>query len=215
MVVLEEDPHKLLSSLQENFGIDGDISQLSRISSHLHALRASRQKAKDDQQRNLRTLSRGLQSRRQAAEEAAKTHEEQRFPEQVAMLDRKKFALAKGLNELESSAHTLEGQLARLKEELEALDADDPVERAVVEGADEGITCVPFPRVMAGMGAHGMGDRLKLRVFRNFGIELTEDGAGGYSKAAVRDNRGELTVVKLEEKKFTPHFYVNYFWDML
>lgn len=143
MVLLEEDPHKLLSSLQENFGIDGDISHLSRISSHLHTLRASRQKAKDDQQRNLRTLSRNLQSRRQAAEEATKTHEEQRFPEQVAMLDRKKFALAKGLNELESNAHTLEGQLARLREELEALDADDPVERAVVEGADEGITFVP------------------------------------------------------------------------
>jgi kinetochore protein Spc24 len=57
---------------------------------------------------------------------------------------------------------------------------------------------------------------LKLHVFRNLGIELEEDGAGGYSRAIVRNPaRGNFDIVNLEEKKWTRHFYVNYFWDLL
>lgn len=31
-----------------------------------------------------------------------------------------------------------------------------------------------------------LGDRLKLKVYRSLGIDIQEDGAGGYNKAVIR-----------------------------
>jgi len=111
-------------------------------------------------------------------------------------LDRTKFALAKNVNDLESNVHALEGHLAKLKEELENLQNDDPMERAVLEAADDGTT-------------------LKLRVFRGLGIELQDDGAGVFKKAVVRNRAtGDFNIVNIEGK-FSSYFYANYFWALL
>lgn len=81
-------------------------------------------------------------------------------------LDREKFSLAKNINELESSSHHLEGQLARLREELESIDGEDAMQTAMMQAED--------------------GTLLKLKVYRSLGIEIQEDGAGGYNKAVIR-----------------------------
>ncbi|KAA8895376.1 Spc24 subunit of Ndc80-domain-containing protein [Sphaerosporella brunnea] len=196
MVLLEEEPHRLLASVQENFGIDGDTAQIARISDDLKSLQSSRQKTKDDQQRLLRNLTRALNAAKQTHDEAAKTHQSARHVEKLYELDREKFNLGKKILDLEKQTHLLEGQLAQLRQELDNLDADDPTDRAVQEEDD--------------------GTTLKLHVYRGLGIELEEDGAGGYSKAIVRNvAKGDFNIVNLEEKKWTRHFYVNYFWDLL
>lgn len=80
-------------------------------------------------------------------------------------LESEKFSLAKAVNEAESETHRLEGELARLREELERVEAED-VERVAV-GEDEG------------------GEVLKLKVYRSLGIELEEDEKTGEVKKAI------------------------------
>ena len=142
MVLLGEKPHHLFTSVQENFVIDGDTAQLVRISGMLSTLRDSRRKAQNDQQVLVRTLARTLNAAKQTHDEAVKAHAATAFSDRAVALDRKKFALAKRLNDIESSTHSLEGQLAKLREQLETLDAEDPLEKAVVEEADAATTCV-------------------------------------------------------------------------
>lgn len=91
----------------------------------------------------------------------------------MLLLDREKFSLAKNINELESSSHHLEGQLARLKEELES-DGEDAIQTALMEAED--------------------GTLLKLKVYRSLGIEIQEDGAGGYNKVVIRKSCLVLSV---------------------
>ena len=155
---------------------------------------------------------------KQSMEATASTAGRKEHGANMLRLDREKFALAKGINELESSAHGLEGQLARLKEELEQVDGEDPIQSALVEAGD--------------------GTLLKLKVYRSLGIELQEDGAAGYSKAVIRgfpfspfpggmvliaflsflyignSSKGDVHVVNIE-RKFSHFFYANYFWNVM
>jgi kinetochore protein Spc24 len=157
MVLLDEEPHRLLASVQDNFGIDGDTAQIMRITDDLKTLQTTRQKAKDDQHKQLRQLSRTLNATKQTHDEAVKSQEKTRFGEKITALDREKFALAKKMIDLESSTHVLEGQLAKLREELEMLDADDPLDRAVQE-EDDGTTFVPALLGMPNADAFGTID---------------------------------------------------------
>jgi kinetochore protein Spc24, fungi type len=54
----------------------------------------------------------------------------------MVTLDREKFSLAKNINELESGSHTLETNLARLKEELENVGNEDDSNKENVDADD-------------------------------------------------------------------------------
>lgn len=217
MVLLDEDPHKLLASVQENFGIDGDMATITRITDQRRCLRDDRTKKHEQQQQHLRTLARKLNLARQSYTDTQADHEAKQHSNNMMGLDRTKFALAKNVNDLESNVHALEGHLAKLKEELENLQNDDPMERAVLEAADDGTTFVPRFGLQDGSDTDsgGGGNRLKLRVFRGLGIELQDDGAGVFKKAVVRNRAtGDFNIVNIEGK-FSSYFYANYFWGLL
>jgi kinetochore protein Spc24 len=92
-------------------------------------------------------------------------------------LDREKFSLAKNINELESGSHALETTLARLKEELENVGAEEDVNNKENENTDDATMYLLSLRI----------DRsLRLKVYRGLGIDIVEDGSGGYGKAVVR-----------------------------
>ena len=145
-MLLEEDPHTLIASIHESFSIESDTSQITRVSDQLHHLRQAREKQRDEQQHLLRLLTRKLDVTRQSYDESAAEHALAGHNQAILALDRKKFALAKSVNDLESAAHALEGQLARLREELDTLDAEDPLARAVADGDEAGTTYAPPPR---------------------------------------------------------------------
>jgi len=142
------------------------MHSVTRINETLTRITSEREKTLDDSRTTLRALSRKMEISKQSMEATASTAGRKEHGANMLRLDREKFALAKGINELESSAHGLEGQLARLKEELEQVDGEDPMQSALVEAGD--------------------GTLLKLKVYRSLGIDLQEDGAAGYSKAVIR-----------------------------
>lgn len=73
------------------------------------------------------------------------------------------------------------------------------------------------------MGKGGRGGRsmvddeitLKLKVYRSLGFELADDAEGAeYKKVLVKNERGGMHVVKLEDK-FSRHFVAGYLWKMV
>ncbi|KAI5779237.1 Spc24 subunit of Ndc80-domain-containing protein [Geopyxis carbonaria] len=195
MVLLEEEPSKLLAALAANFDITSDTRAVARINDELATLRAARAKQADELRSHLRLLTRKADVAEQSVASSEAALRARNHGANMVALDREKFALAKSVNEIESNTHALEGQLARLREELEEVDAEDPEERAVLESED--------------------GTLLKLKVYRSLGIDVQEDGAGGYNKAVIRNpNKGDVHVVNIENK-FSPFFYANYFWNVI
>jgi kinetochore protein Spc24 len=136
MVLLEEPPQKLIASVAENFNISSDVASIVRINSNLHTLQEARGKRLKDSRHLLRLLSRKVSLSKQAAEDAEAQEKERTHGDDMVRLDRDKFALAKSVNELESQSHNLEGQLARLREELEAVDREDPAQTALMDAED-------------------------------------------------------------------------------
>jgi len=131
-------------------------------------------------------------------------------------LDREKFSLAKNINELESGSHALETTLSRLREELENVGTEEDLNKE--ENADDA--------TMFGSLLMCANERLRLKVYRGLGIDLVEDGSGGYSKAVVRKyvstmyltsgnaKNKDVHVVNIESK-YSRYFYANYLWDLL
>jgi len=192
MVILDEAPAQLISSVNDNFDINSDTGSISRINENLKMLKDSRDKQQEDTRQILSLLSRKLDIAKSSYEETRTRHLQRDHSETMMNLDREKFSLAKKVNDLESNAHTLEMQLARLKDELEQLDAEDPMAKAVMEDTT----------------------LLYLKLYRDMGIDLVEDGAGGYKQAVVRNSKqGDVHIVNIESNKFSPFFYANYFWS--
>lgn len=124
---------------------------------------------------------------KQSAESSIAAASKKEHGANMLRLDREKFSLAKNINELESSSHHLEGQLARLKEELEQVDGEDAMQTAMMEAEDGTLyETLSDAKVSGEISTDGCGRRLKLKVYRSLGIDIQEDGAGGYNKAVIR-----------------------------
>lgn len=162
---LTSSPDKLIHEVLSNFNISSDVQSLSRINETLFTIAETRTKTLDESRNLLRALSRRMEIAKQSMEASVLAAAKAEHGQNMLLLDREKFSLAKNINELESSSHHLEGQLARLKEELES-DGEDAIQTAMMEAED--------------------GTLLKLKVYRSLGIEIQEDGAGGYNKAVIR-----------------------------
>lgn len=163
--ILEDEPSELLCSLIDNFNIPNDTRALSRIADNLTKLRSSRQKVQDEHRATLRLLSRKAEIAGSSLESSIAAAKARNHSEKMLIADRENLGLAKSVNELESTTHALEGQLARLREELKKIESTDLLGTAVEE--DDGAA-------------------LKLRLYRSMGIELEEDESGIYTKAIVR-----------------------------
>lgn len=159
-------PEKLIHDVLANFSISSDMQSLTRINETLSSVSVTRAKTLVDSRNLLRALSRRVDIARQSMEAAIAAAAKAEHGQNMLRLDREKFSLAKNINELESSSHHLEGQLARLREELESIDGEDAMQTAMMQAED--------------------GTLLKLKVYRSLGIEIQEDGAGGYNKAVIR-----------------------------
>lgn len=57
--------------------------------------------------------------------------------------------------------------------------------------------------------------RLKLKLYRNMGIEIKEDETGQYSTAIIKNTaQNDMHIVNIE-KQYSSHFYSEYFWNAL
>lgn len=159
-----------------------------------------RGKILDDSRNTLRALARKMDIAKQSMEASVSAASKKEHGAKMIQLDREKFSLAKNINELESSSHHLESQLARLKEELEQVDGEDAMANAMMEAEDGTLYVVLYGVILVSF--NGSGNRLKLKVYRSLGIDIQEDGAGGYNKAVIRKFPGSLRSVVVTNSMF-------------
>ncbi|KAL7269864.1 putative kinetochore protein spc24 [Rhizina undulata] len=192
MVILEEKPHKLIAEVIGNFNIANDVQSIARTKAKLSHITTTREKSRDECQNLMRSLSRIRDVTKQSCEASMNSSSRKEHGQTMLKLDKEKFSLAKKVNDIDSGMHALEGQLARLREELEAVDSEDAVQQAM-EAED--------------------GTVLRLKVYRSLGMDIEGDGAGGYNKVVIRNPaKGDVHVVNIENK-FSTFFYANYFWN--
>ena len=179
---------ELISSTHKSFSIEDDIGAIARISESLQTGRTHREKRRQESRQVLLELSRTL-------ENAKNRLEGTRSPTDHGMvmnaLDREKFGLAKGINELESQTHVLESTMHRLQSDLENLEMDVTKEPAAFE--------------------HDEATVLKLSVYRDLGITLKEN-QGVYDRAIIRSADGrDVHMVTLDKSGGS---FSNHLWEL-
>lgn len=182
---------ELISSTYKSFSIEDDIRAISRINESLQAARTLRQRRRQESRNVLLDLSRTLES---AKNQLCATRESVEMDHGTMMnaLDREKFVLAKGINDLESQTHTLESQLSSLQDELAHMPTDATKESDAF-GHDEATV-------------------LKLSVYRDLGIALKEESHGSYGQAIVRSRNGkDVHIVTLDKQRGS---YADHLWDL-
>lgn len=181
---------ELISSTYKSFSIEDDIGAISRINESLQAARTQRQRRRQESRAILLDLSRSLESVKnqyKATQESVEIDHGTR----MNALDREKFTLAKGINDLETATHTLESQLSKLQDELTQLDVSPATLPDAFENDESTV--------------------LKLSVYRDLGIQLKEEG-GVYKKAIVRSANGkDVHIVALESNGRS---YADHLWEL-
>ncbi|CCG84565.1 protein of unknown function [Taphrina deformans PYCC 5710] len=181
---------ELISSTHRSFSIEDDIGAIARISDSLQAARTTRQKRRQESRNVLLDLSRTLENAKSRLQ-VTRSSTEIDHDAMMNSLDREKFGLAKGINDLESKNHVLESHLRRLQDEVENMDEDVSKEPAAFD--------------------HDESTVLKLSVFRDLGISLIEE-QGTYGRAVIRSANGkDVHMVSLDKNGGS---YANHLWDL-
>ncbi|EMR10833.1 hypothetical protein PNEG_00979 [Pneumocystis murina B123] len=188
-------PQELIQSTLSGFQIDLDLQSISRICERLDTISKNR----EIKQQNIKTISKNLERQLEISKSSIQAYENSPSRAEhasiILAMDRDKFSLAKNINELESSIHTLDTTYLRLKEELEELESED-IMKDNYEMTDDSTL-------------------LRLKIYRTLGIDLHEDEAGNYVKAIIRNkNNNDMHVVNIEPR-YSSFFYSNYLWDLI
>lgn len=213
---------ELISSTHRSFSIDDDIGALARISTSLIAARSLRLRRRQDSKSALTDLSRTLDAHRLALDTLRDARAGCDHGALMNALDREKFGLAKGINDLESATHNLEASLHRIKYDIGARD-DNNDDDATDNGDDDGVV----DKSGATLQGRGRSDApayrdaadgtvLKLSVYRDLGITLREseeDGVPGrYVQAIVRRGTKDVRLIALDQDR--PGSQCDQLWDL-
>ncbi|KAH9221357.1 Spc24 subunit of Ndc80-domain-containing protein [Leptodontidium sp. 2 PMI_412] len=197
-MLLDEDPTTLIRHTVENFNIQPDKHAVARVNESLSTLQQARDLRVREAESALKKLSRTLTTLNNHHQETLSSHSSVAHASEIATLDTQKFRIAKSASDIEIESERLSSQLAdlqaRLQElELQGVDGGDNVRRGLID--DE--------------------TSLKLKVYRELGIDIERDEDGEYSKAIIRNSRkGDVNIVSIDSK-FSRFFYANYFWQKL
>ncbi|EPS43483.1 hypothetical protein H072_2508 [Dactylellina haptotyla CBS 200.50] len=196
MPLLDTHPATLCHSTLDAFNIHSDIERIATVNENVQTLAKLRKDELDKTRAELRALSRILESQRSSAEASLALAAKREHAKTILDLDKQKFALAKNVTELEKSNHLMEANLAKMKDEYETLELESPMQSNTALSEDETI--------------------LRLKIYRSFGIDLREDGAGGYSSAIInKKDQGDVAMIKLDNRKLKRSTYTDFFWNAI
>ncbi|KAG4301569.1 hypothetical protein PCANB_001749 [Pneumocystis canis] len=191
-----EMPQELIQSTLSGFQISLDLQSISRIQDTFRETCKNRDIKQQNSKAILKVLQRELELSKSLALTSQNSPSRAKHTSVMLAMDRDKFSLAKNINELESSIHTMDATYSRLKEELELLESED-----IMKDTQELMT--------------DDSTLLRLKIYRTLGIDLFEDDVGNYTKVIIRNkNNNDVHVVNIEPR-YSYFFYSNYFWDLI
>lgn len=137
MPLLTTAPAKLCKDTMEAFHIQSDLDRITAANENTHALSKLRKDTLDEHRQILRSLSRSLDAAKTSVDAAMSVAAKREHAKTILDLDRQKFAYAKNVTELEKTNHTMEAQLAKMRDEYEGLDLENPMQSNTALSEDE------------------------------------------------------------------------------
>ncbi|CAN6665147.1 hypothetical protein TRVA0_036S01266 [Trichomonascus vanleenenianus] len=186
---------ELLRSTINNFEIEEDLQTFDRIDVNLKRLREKRDLKLEETRAVLKNLSRQADLARASAESSQNTQLQKQAAEDAMKLEREKFALAKNINDLESSYASNLAILEKLKDELEQLNSEDTVESAGVYVEDATV--------------------LRLKLYRSLGISFDGESVENPTKALIQSTSTNNVHVFPLDKNYSEQFVANFLWEKL
>lgn len=140
-------------------------------------------------------LSRKLELAKSSVEAMQNSPNNRDHVDLIHQLDREKFALAKAINELESTNDHNSAGLLKLKRELEELIDEDVLDTATSDVEDSTL--------------------LKLKVFRSLGVSFDGDRPETHTKALIQSSTQNNLYTLSLDKQYSNFFISNYIWDKM
>ncbi|EEB07713.1 spindle pole body protein Spc24 [Schizosaccharomyces japonicus yFS275] len=187
-----DNPIELIQSTLAGFQIGPDLKSLAHIQIAKEEISKHRQQQLQDSVSLLKALSRKLEVSAQTLVSLENSSRENDHEKAVVSLDRRRFQLAKAINDTETEIMSLESTLQNIKTQL--LELEETPKKSQEASEDDATL-------------------LKLQCYRSLGIELMEDETTGGRKAIIHTDK-KISVVQITQKN-DPFFYSNRLWELL
>ncbi|ODQ80883.1 hypothetical protein BABINDRAFT_166452 [Babjeviella inositovora NRRL Y-12698] len=214
--MLEEIPAVLLRSTIDNFQLEPDLQTVDRINDSISLLKTSRENQINEETTILANLTRQLEISENSLKEFQGSEPVLATAEQLQENERKKFTLAKNLNDLEMQLNNLNLQLNKLNNEYDK--ADQEYNNFIAYQEE-----VPLSSGLDGVTASDDSTVLKLKLYRSLGIKIEQPGMAApdtnpsdlLEKVVIYNKVQDTTnILKLDEK-YSDYFVSNYVWDRI
>ncbi|KAL1925054.1 uncharacterized protein VTP21DRAFT_4708 [Calcarisporiella thermophila] len=182
---------EFLQKATESFVPTEELEIISKIRNVMRETEEAQKKQSIETRDILLALNRQLELTKQNATRPKGAPDEMEQSDRMLALDREKYALAKGINQVEQSVGALEATLHQLREEMAELDREEEEEKDIPP--DETL--------------------LKLHLCRQLGIDLVEDGCGNFTKARIVSKDANDVRTLVFDDKYSPFFSTNYLWE--
>ncbi|KAF9431809.1 hypothetical protein BGZ76_011674 [Entomortierella beljakovae] len=217
---MEENIIPLILEVASQFQRSGpDVQNIQKAIQDIRETETVRRENINDSRSLLQKMSRDLQLSRSKGSRKHIDPESLKHDTQMYEMDKKKFSIAKSIQNLDQDIASLEAEVQQLRYQSLELDStyksngttngmnndeygmlrdDEPVPDDTMEILDD--------------TAHATAV-LRLQLYRGLGIEMLENDLGAYTKARIRSNaRNDVRLVKFDDK-LSPYFQTNLIWD--
>ncbi|ORZ06552.1 Spc24 subunit of Ndc80-domain-containing protein [Lobosporangium transversale] len=212
----------ITAQLQESSSNIQDIQRI--IQEDARETELVRREALQDARLLLQRMSRNLELTRSEGSGQHIEAESLEHNTQMYEMDKKKFAIAKTIQNMDQDIVSLETAIHHLRMQSLKLGFSQKINNARNphsdnKGAREEATTSNQEEDLPDDPEDIMDDTshastvLRLQLYRGLGIELLEDDVGVYSKARIRSNvRKDVHLVKLDDQ-LSPYFQTNLIWE--
>lgn len=190
-----DSPAGLIQQTCGGWNIGSDIQAIRRVNDTLGAFKGIREKQYEDSHAVLKTLTRRLEISNSTDNDEQVLKKKEAYAHKMIALDREKFSLAKTINELEGLTQARENTVQQLKMEKTS-SGDTEVLGARNNAAEDAV-------------------HLRLRIYRDLGVELEENDHGEPEAITARSLSKKSVRKVTVETSGTRFFYSNYLWELI
>ncbi|GJE86885.1 Spc24 domain-containing protein [Phanerochaete sordida] len=184
----------IIKTMREGAAIidpEEDYMTIAAAEEQMSLTETSRKKDIDQAKGKLRELARVLEAARVSSTRPSTVPSAEQHAATLNRLDGTKYSLGKAINEAEDTLARKEAELQHLKEELQALEQEDPAAEHDLDAT-----------------------ALRLAVYRGLGFEPVLDKNGRMQKMLIRAQSGDVHVLSFDDPKLSDTDHANLAWKL-
>ncbi|PCH38382.1 Spc24-domain-containing protein [Wolfiporia cocos MD-104 SS10] len=190
MSISIKDTVKALRDMRPLINPDGDFMTITAAEERMAITEAERRKELEGLQSKLRTMTRNLEAARVSSTRPSTIPSAEAHAAMINELDGQRLQLVKAINDAESALASKEAELARLKEELRALEEYDSAAEHDLDST-----------------------ALRLAIYKGLGFEPIMGDDGRIAKMLVRSSSGDVHCVVFDSST-SDYEYTDLLWKL-